>query len=97
MNESETSFRLGLGGIPTVSEDIMVASDIELARIPRPKATPELVKQGILVSAQCGADALTIGHYDGAWMDCLRAIRQGIEEAGIEIRPDAPVCSGKTS
>jgi hypothetical protein len=64
---------------------------------PRPKATPELVKQGILVSAQCGADALTIGHYDGAWMDCLRAIRQGIEEAGIEIRPDAPVCSGKTS
>jgi hypothetical protein len=64
---------------------------------PRPKATPELVQQGILVSAQCGADALTIGHYDGAWMDCLRAIKQGIEEAGIEIRPDAPVCSGKAT
>jgi hypothetical protein len=56
---------------------------------PRPKATPELVKEGILVSAQCGADALTIGHYDGAWMNCLRAIREGIEEAGIivERRP----------
>ncbi len=53
---------------------------------PRPKATPELVKQGILVSAQCGADALTIGHYDGSWMNCLRAIKQGLEEAGIEIR-----------
>ncbi len=53
---------------------------------PRPKATPELVKQGILISAQCGADALTIGHYDGAWMSCLRAIRAGLEEAGIEIR-----------
>jgi hypothetical protein len=53
---------------------------------PRPKATPELVKQGILISAQCGADALTIGHYDGSWMNCLRAIKQGLEEAGIEIR-----------
>jgi hypothetical protein len=61
---------------------------------PRPKATPDLVRQGILVSAQCGADALTIGHYDGAWMNCLRAIRQGIKDAGIEIRRDVPVCSG---
>jgi hypothetical protein len=64
---------------------------------PRPKATPDLIKQGILISAQSGADALTIGHYDGAWMDCLRAIREGIEDADIEIRPDAPVCSGKTT
>jgi hypothetical protein len=53
---------------------------------PRPKATPELVKQGILISAQCGADALTIGHYDGSWMNCLRAIKEGLEEAGVEIR-----------
>lgn len=58
---------------------------------PRPKATPDLVKQGILISAQCGADALTIGHYDGAWMNCLRAIKGGLEEAGIEINRDAPV------
>jgi hypothetical protein len=64
---------------------------------PRPKATPELVKQGILISAQCGADALTIGHYDGSWMNCLRAIRAGLEEAGIEIDRDAPVCAGSTS
>ncbi len=56
---------------------------------PRPKATPELVKQGILISAQCGADALTIGHYDGSWPNCLRAIREGIEEAGIIIDRDA--------
>jgi hypothetical protein len=57
---------------------------------PRPKATPDLVKQGILISAQCGVDALTIGHYDGSWMNCLRAIVEGLEEAGIEIRRDAP-------
>ncbi|MGH2461953.1 MAG: hypothetical protein ACRDIY_24110 [Chloroflexota bacterium] len=56
---------------------------------PRPKATPELVKQGILVSAQCGADGLTIGHYDGSWLNCLRAIKAGLEEAGIEISRDA--------
>lgn len=56
---------------------------------PRPKATPELVKAGILISAQCGADALTIGHYDGAWPDCLRAIKEGIEEAGVTVDPEA--------
>ncbi|MER3404473.1 MAG: hypothetical protein C4289_04325 [Chloroflexota bacterium] len=50
---------------------------------PRPKATPELLRMGVLISAQCGADALTIGHYDGAWPNCLRAIREGLEEAGI--------------
>jgi hypothetical protein len=64
---------------------------------PRPKATPELVKQGILVSAQCGADALTIGHYDGAWLNCLRAIKEGLEEAGIEIRRDLPVTTPASS
>ena len=67
---------------------------------PRPKATPELVKQGILVSAQCGADGLMIGHYDGTWPDCLRAIREGIEEAGItitgrdQVQPNEPRPSG---
>ena len=54
---------------------------------PRPRATPALVKGGILVSAQCGADSLTIGHYDGAWPDCLRAIREGLDEAGVVVRP----------
>ena len=53
---------------------------------PRPQATPELVRQGVLISAQCGADGITIGHYDGSWMPCLRAIKQGLEEADIEVR-----------
>jgi hypothetical protein len=64
---------------------------------PRPRATPELVKQGILISAQCGADALTIGHFDGAWMNCLRAIKAGLEEAGIEINRNAPLFGGAQS
>jgi hypothetical protein len=58
---------------------------------PRPKATPELVKQGIRVSAEAGADALTIGHYDGAWPECIRAIGEGLDEAGIIIDRDAPL------
>jgi hypothetical protein len=40
----------------------------------------------VLISAQCGADGITIGHYDGSWMPCLRAIKQGLEEADIEVR-----------
>ena len=52
---------------------------------PRPKATPDLVKQGIRISAEAGADALTIGHYDGAWPECIKAIGEGLDEAGIII------------
>ena len=32
MNESPLSYRLGIGGMPSIAEDIMVARDIELAR-----------------------------------------------------------------
>lgn len=58
---------------------------------PRPKATPELVEQGVLISAECGADALTIGHYDGSWMHCLRAVRSGMQKAGIEVNRELPM------
>lgn len=33
MNESPLSYRLGLGGMPKAAEDIMIARDIELARL----------------------------------------------------------------
>lgn len=32
MNESALSYRLGLPGIPTIAEEVMIASDIEIAR-----------------------------------------------------------------
>ncbi|MDF1515206.1 MAG: hypothetical protein P1S60_15460 [Anaerolineae bacterium] len=60
---------------------------------PRPKATPTLVKQGIRISAEAGADALTIGHYDGAWPENIRAIGEGLDEAGIIIDRYAPIFS----
>ncbi|HEU0164280.1 MAG TPA: hypothetical protein VFQ54_04495, partial [Thermomicrobiales bacterium] len=52
---------------------------------PRPKATPELVRAGIRVSAECGANGLTLGHYDGAWLDCLKAVKDGLNDAGIVV------------
>jgi len=51
----------------------------------RPKATPELIRQGVVISAQCGADGITMGHYDGASFSNLRAIREGMEMADVEM------------
>jgi hypothetical protein len=50
----------------------------------RPKATPEIIRQGVVISAQCGADGITMGHYDGATFSHLRAIREGMELADVE-------------
>lgn len=51
----------------------------------RPKATPELIRQGVVVSAQCGVDGITIGHYDGATFSNLRAIKEGLALADAEM------------
>ena len=51
----------------------------------RPKATSEIIRQGVVVSAQCGVDGLTMGHYDGASFSNLRAVREGMEIADIEM------------
>jgi hypothetical protein len=52
----------------------------------RPKATPEIIRQGVVVSAECGVDGLTMGHYDGASFKNLRAIKEGMELADVEIK-----------
>jgi len=49
----------------------------------RPKATPELIRQGVIISAQCGVDGLSLGHYDGATMKFLEAIKQGLDDAEV--------------
>jgi hypothetical protein len=51
----------------------------------RPKATPELIRKGVVISSECGADGLSLGHYDGAPLKNLEAIRQGIEDAGVTL------------
>lgn len=52
----------------------------------RPKATPELIRRGVVVSAECGADGITMGHYDGASFTNLRAIKEGLALPDAQMR-----------
>ena len=54
---------------------------------PRHLATPELIRLGIRQVALGGADGLSYGFYDGAPLVNLRAIREGMEEMGVQLRP----------
>jgi hypothetical protein len=47
----------------------------------RPKATPELIRKGVVISSECAADGLSLGHYDGAPLKNLEAVRQGLAKA----------------
>jgi hypothetical protein len=54
----------------------------------RMKATPELIKETIRISAECGADGTTIANYDTATPALMKAVREGFDEVGIEVRRD---------
>jgi hypothetical protein len=73
------------GYLHSIRRAIGVEKYFTSAISPRPKANPELVRAGIRVSAECGANGLTLGHYDGAWLDCLKAVKQGLDDAGIKV------------
>lgn len=60
--------------------------DLIAAFAPRPNATPEIIRESIKVLSTLGVDGLSLGHYDGATFELLDAVKQGIHEAGIEIR-----------
>jgi hypothetical protein len=62
-------------------DDIPLLSAIGI----RPKATPELVRRGVLISAEAGADGLSLGHYDGAPLRLLEAIGDGLREADVRV------------
>ncbi len=51
----------------------------------RPKATPELIRRGVVISSECGADGLSLGHYDGAPLKNLEAIRLGLADADVTV------------
>jgi len=59
--------------------------DLIAAFAPRPNATPEIIKESIKVLSTLGVDGLSLGHYDGATMELLDAVKQGMEEAGMII------------
>jgi hypothetical protein len=48
----------------------------------RPKATPELIREGVKTAVECGMNGITLGHYDGAEFPMLRAIRDGLKATG---------------
>jgi hypothetical protein len=65
----------------SAGDDIKMLSAIGV----RPKATPDLIRKGVRISAECGADGITLGHYDGAPLENLEAVGQGLTEMSIDV------------
>jgi hypothetical protein len=61
-----------------VGQDFPMVSAVAV----RPKATPELIREGVRIAVECGMNGITLGHYDGAEFPMLRAIRDGLKAAG---------------
>ena len=51
----------------------------------RPKATPELIEEGVKIATECGMVGITLGHYDGAEFPMLRAIRSGLDAQKVKV------------
>ena len=48
----------------------------------RPKATPNLIREGVRIAVECGVDGISLGHYDGAEFPMLRAVGEELKAAG---------------
>ena len=77
--EHKRQFLLGVRA--AIGDDMLFLSSIGI----RPKATPELVRKGVLISSECGADGLSLGHYDGAPLRLLEAIGDGLRDADVRV------------
>ncbi len=51
----------------------------------RPNATPELIKESFKVLSTLGIDGLSLGHYDGSTIELLDAVKDGMQQAGMEL------------
>ena len=51
----------------------------------RPKATPELIHQGVHIAMENHVCGLSLGHYDGAEFPLLRAISEGLEAEHVRV------------
>ena len=80
VQQLESKRRFLLSVREAAGDDIHFLSAIGI----RPKATPELIRKGVVISSECGADGLSLGHYDGAPFKNLEAIRQGLKDADVE-------------
>lgn len=52
----------------------------------RPNATPEIIRKSLMHLSHTGIDGLSLAHYDGSQIMHLKAIKLGMEEAGIVVR-----------
>jgi hypothetical protein len=51
----------------------------------RPKATPELIREGVRISLDNGAVGVALGHYDGAEFPMLRAIKEELDAQKVRV------------
>jgi hypothetical protein len=51
----------------------------------RPKATPELIHEGVHIALQNQVCGLSLGHYDGAEFPLLRAISEGLQAEHVNV------------
>jgi len=49
----------------------------------RPKATPEIIRQGVRTALDCGVNGITLGHYDGAEYPMLRAVGESLKAVNL--------------
>jgi hypothetical protein len=88
VRESDYSDQLGTAeGVATKRAKLMKArralrEDQQLiaALGVRPNATPETLRASIKAAVDAGCDGLSLGHYDGATMERLDAVREGLRE-----------------
>ncbi len=51
----------------------------------RPKATPELIHEGVRIAMENHVCGLSLGHYDGAEFPSLRAISEGLQAEHVSV------------
>jgi hypothetical protein len=81
MERMEEKRRFLLSLRDAVGDDLPMYSAIAV----RPKSTPELIRKAVQISADCGADGLSLAHYDSASLRHLEAVGDGLKEAGITV------------
>ena len=45
-------------------------------------STPESVQEGIVVAGETDMDGISLGHYDGATFEMLKAVKEGLRRVG---------------
>jgi hypothetical protein len=53
----------------------------------RPRATPELIRQGVKIAVETKMNGIMLGFYDSAEFSNLRAVRAGLADAGLPVAP----------